>query len=386
MKRIVVEPPISDARRERVERKLFEQLAAVQLVERAESVIPPSKKSRTPMWFGAGALAAAAVLALVLLGGDGPATHEVASSPSRVVTPVGGTTQFTVPGALVEARSDTSVEVQYGANGAVTLDVKRGAIECNVEHRANRPPFRVLAGDVTVEVVGTIFTVTRTPTPRVDVARGKVRVTAPGGQWLVEAGEAWAPSVTASVAKPEPPEPNEATEQEVQDEPVPVVQDEPAAQAHHEEAAPIAKKKHAPIAPAKDEPKDEPAAKTGEPTKAERDLAAETYRIANRLERTDPAKAAQLYRSIAIKGKGMEPVALISLAEVELRMKHPKEALAALDELKKRFPNSANTEDAAWFRYEALRAMGKRDEARGVAEEYLRQFPSGAYADRLRAQ
>jgi FecR protein len=353
---IVIEPPTSDARRERVERKLFEQMAAVRMVERAEAVIPPPRKTRMPMWLGAGALAAAAVLAIVLVGRDSPT--QTLPSPSRVVTPLGGTTQFTVPGALIEAQSDTSVEVHHGANGAITLEVKRGAIECNVEHRENRPPFKVVAGEVSVEVVGTIFTVTKTPSPRVDVARGKVRVTAPGGQWMIEAGETW-PTTQTAASEPEP----------VVEQPVVV-------------EAPAAKKTTIVAAPVKDEPKVEPA--KVEVTKEEKDLAKETYRIAAKLEDTDPAKAAQLYRSIATNGKGMEALALVSLAEVELKLKHPAKALAALDELKQRFPKAANTEEAAWWRYEALRTTGKRDEARGVADEYLRQFPNGAYAERLR--
>ena len=76
-------------------------------------------------------------------------------------------------------------------------------------------------------------------------------------------------------------------------------------------------------------------------------------------------------------------VALVSLAEVQLKLREGSAALATLDELGGRFPGSANAEDAAWFRYEALRALGKRDEARGAAADYLRQFPHGAYADRL---
>jgi hypothetical protein len=116
----------------------------------------------------------------------------------------------------------------------------------------------------------------------------------------------------------------------------------------------------------------------------ERERAAESYRIANRLEVSDPHKAAQLYRAIATDGKGMESVALVSLAEMQLKLKDPTAALAALDELTKRFPNAANTEDAAWFRYRALLALGKRDEARGAAANYLRQFPNGTYAERLR--
>ena len=367
MKRIVVDPPSSEARRDRIERKLFEQLAAVRMVERAEAVIPPARKSRKPIWFSAGALAAAAVLAVVLLGRGTP-TEPGLPSPSRVVTPIGGTTQFTVPGALIEARSDTSVEVLHGANGAITLVVARGAVECDVEHRANRPPFRVVAGEVSVEVVGTRFTVTRSPKPRVDVARGKVRVIAPGGQWLIEAGEAW-PTPTQTALAPEP----EVT---------------PEIEMAPDVVAPSKKKSTVtppPVAPTTATAPNAPTSKD-EATKEERDLARETWRIANKLEHSDPQKAAQLYRSIATNGKGMESVALISLAEVELRMKHPAQALAALDELRERFPNAANTEDAAWFRYEALRTMGKRDEARGAAADYLRQFPNGAYADRLQSQ
>lgn len=365
MKRIVVDPPSSEARRDRVERKLFEQLAAVRVVERVEAVIPPERRSRTPWFAAAGALAAAAVLAFVLLGRDStPAPETPLATPSRVVTPLGGKTQFTVPGALIEAHSDTSVEVQHGPAGAITLVVARGAVDCDVEHRANRPPFRVVAGDVTVEVVGTRFTVTRTPAPRVDVARGKVRVTAPGGEWLVEAGETWPAVRTAQVPAPAP-----TTAIEMEPDPV---------------AAPPREKKKKP-SPAITAEAAAPVETAAAPTKEERDLARETYRIATKLEQSDPQKAAQLYRSIATNGKGMEPVALVSLAEIELRLRHPAEALAALDELRRRFPNAANTEDAAWFRYEALRTMGKRDEARGAAADYLRQFPNGAYAERLRA-
>ena len=368
MRRIVVDPPQSDARRERVEKKLFEQLAAVRVVERAEAVIPPERVRRMPFLVAGGALAAAAVIALVVLRGSGSTDAEL-PSPSRVVTPVGDTSQVLLPGALIEAQSDTSVEIQYGPGGAITLVVARGAVECDVEPRGNRPPVKVIAGDVTVEVVGTRFTVARTPTPRVDVARGKVRVTAPGGQWLVEAGEAWPdPTRTASASVPlptheteTPAEPDIALDPEIAIDPV---------------RTPPAHKKAAPVAP---------AAPVAKPVAAERERARESYRIANRLEDSDPTKAAQLYRAIATDGKGMEPVALVSLAEMQLKLKDPSGALSALDELTKRFPqNAALMEDAAWFRYEALRAMGKRDEARGAAANYLRQFPNGTYADRLR--
>lgn len=366
-RRIVVDPPESDVRRERVEKKLFEQLAAVRVVERAEAVIPPERVRRMPVLVAGGALAAAAVIALVVLRGSGSTGAEI-PAPSRVVTPIGGTSQVTLPGALIEAQSDTSVEVLHGPGGAITLIVARGAVECDVEPRADRPPFKVIAGDVTVEVVGTRFTVARAPTPRVDVARGKVRVTAPGGQWLVEAGEVWPdPTRTASASVPLPAHRPEAEPAETPAEPeIPI---DPV------RAAP-APKKAPPVAPA--------VASAKPPLAAGRDRAGEAYRIANRLAESDPRKAAQLYRAIATEGKDKAALALVALAETQLKLEDPTAALSALDELARRFPNAANTEDAAWFRYEALRAMGKRDEARGAAADYLRQFPNGTYAERLR--
>jgi hypothetical protein len=198
--KIEVEPPMSDARRERVERRVFEQLAAVRMLDRTDAVLPAPERPR-PRWIlpSVGVMAAAAIAIIVVAtrGGDAP-SQPIATAPSRVITPPGGASQFMVGQDIVNAGSDTSVEVQQDASG-VTLTLARGSVECDVEPRSGRLPFHVISGDVAVEVVGTHFTVTRTPVARVDVARGKVKVTAPGGTWLVSAGESWpAPTVTAA--------------------------------------------------------------------------------------------------------------------------------------------------------------------------------------------
>ena len=103
---------------------------------------------------------------------------------------------------MIVAASDTIVDVKHADDGGITLVVARGSVDCDVAPRNNRPPFHVIAGDVSVEVVGTRFTVARTPSPRVDVVRGKVRVRAPGGTWLLSAGESWTPPVTGSDVDP----------------------------------------------------------------------------------------------------------------------------------------------------------------------------------------
>lgn len=364
MKRIVVDPPVSEARRERVERQLFQQLAAVRVADRAEAVIPRPKRSRTSLALACAGLAAAALVVVLLARGGGSGGQRVAS-PSRVVTPAGAESRFTIGrDAIIDAKSDTSVEWHQAGDGAITLAVERGAVDCQVEPRAGRPPFRVVAGEVTVIVVGTRFTVTRTPSPRVDVAHGKVRVEAPGGTWFVEAGESWRPLTSAAV------------------EPTPAPVPEPAEEI---EMAPVqisrAKK------PVVDRPAAKPAASPGavEPP-ATRELAKEAYRVAQRLETTEPERAAAMYRAIAISEKagGFAASALISLAELQIyKLKDPGAALATLAEHAQRFPQAVTREEAAWFRIEALRSLGKRDEARGAAADYLREFPKGVYADRL---
>src|SRR5512135_2672487 len=208
--RIEVEAPTSEARRERVERKVFEQLAAVRLVDRTDKVLPEQARPSRARWLVAGiGVAAAAAIAIALFatrGGGDAREPQTAAAPSRVVTPVGGSSRFTVGDeAVIDAGSDTSVEVQTD-NGGITLVLARGSVDCDVAPRGNRAPFRVLSGDVAVEVVGTRFTVTRTPTSRVDVTRGKVKVTAPGGTWLVTAGQTWTPrNVNANVSVNDPP-------------------------------------------------------------------------------------------------------------------------------------------------------------------------------------
>ena len=359
MKRIEVDPPVSEARRERVERQLFAQLAAVRVADRADAVIPRPKRSRATFAYAVAAAAAAVAIVLFVTRGGEPG-GQTAPSPSRVVTPVGGESRFMIGReAVIDAKSDTSVEWQQTSDGGITLVLARGSVDCQVEPRHGRPPFKVVSGDVTVVVVGTRFTVTRTPSPRVDVAHGKVRVEAPGGTWFVEAGESWSPTTTAAIEPASVPEAAPAAD------PAPEIEMAPV-------QVPRAKKATAPAAPAEKSTIDPPST---------RELAKEAYRAAQRLENTDPKLAAANYRAIARgKDEGWAATALVALAELSLKQNDPQGALEALDEHAKKFAHSPMREDAAWFRIEALRTMGKRDEARGAAADYLREFPDGVYA------
>jgi hypothetical protein len=346
MKRIEVDPPgaTNDTRRDRVERAVFTQLANMRAVDRADAAVPSPREvsSRRPWVFAGLGVAAAAVVAMVVMSSKSepapvaPIAED--TTPSRIVTPVGGESQFTVGDAVIVASSDTSVDVRRADDGGITLIVARGSVDCDVAPRNHRPPFHVIAGDVSVEVVGTRFTVARTPSPRVDVVRGKVRVRAPGGTWLLSAGESWTPPVSGSDAIAEA-VPAPVPQPDVVVIPAPAL-----------------------------------AARAGSVASAHA-----IYQSAQRFEATDPARAAKAYRIVASSKDSWAAPALYGLAELDAKT-DPTKALADCNEYLKRFARSAQVEDITWLRIEILRSAGRRDEARVAAAEYLRQFPQGSYA------
>jgi len=325
--RIVVDVPAADSSRHRVEPRMFDRLDAIRSAERAKDVAPDRSARRWPWIAGAAALTAAATIVLVLAS-HGPESARP-SAPSLVVTPAGGSSRFTIDDAVIDAGSDTSVAVQSGEHGAVTLVLSRGTIDCEVAPRNGRP-FHVVAGDVDVEVVGTRFAVTRGATVRVDVTHGRVHVRAPSGEWLVGAGERWpiAAPQTATVDPPVAP-------------PVPAVAPE-----IHEAPKPS--------------PHDQ-------------------FLAAQAREAHDWAGAAKAYRAVASGDDRWAALALYSLAELDAAHDRANAALAALEEYRRRFPRGASVEDAAWLRVETLQVLDRGREVREAAGDYVKRFPSGTY-------
>ncbi len=335
--RIVVPVVTSDSRREQIERRVFEQLAALRIADRADAAVPAPR--RLPWaWLAAGGGAALAAIALViaLRGTADPAP--VAASPALIQTPAGGASRFTVDEAVIDAGSDTSVLVQQDAVAGVSLVLARGSVDCDVEPRPNRR-FRVVAGDVTVAVVGTRFSVARTATGvRVDVARGKVRVTSPSGERFVAAGDSWTSPATATASAPSLPSPTAPP-------PLPPPPSAPPSQL----SPPSAPTSHA------------------------------AFIAAQRLEAHDPTAAARGYRAVAGGRDRWAALALYSLAELDVARRDTTDALGVLDEYNRRFPGGANAEDVAWLRVETLRTAGRGGEARAAAASYRRAFPDGTY-------
>jgi len=338
-KQIVVEVPVSEARRERIEREVFARLDAMRDVDHSNQIAPVRVRRRMPIIAAGFAFAAAAASVMFLV------SHEPApappAAPSLVVTPEGGSSRFTVGDAVIDARSDTSVEVKQDPNGTTTLMLGRGTVDCDVMPRPNRAPFRVVAGDVTVEVVGTRFEVSRIgDVTRVDVARGRVKVHGNGELRYVGAGESWTSAMTtAAVVTPI------VTEQITP----PAVEELPEIELPAENVRPVK-----PVITAQ-----------------------QAYEAA--LDIKDEAKRARAYRAVANGNHAWAALSLFNLAELQAKA-DVKATLATLDELKRRFPNAGNAEDAAWFRVDVLRDARRIDAAKQAAAEYLREFPRGTYA------
>jgi transmembrane sensor len=267
-------------------------------------------------------------------GGRGIAGHG-SGAPSLVVTPAGGSSRFTIDDALIEAGSDTSVEVATDSSGGVTLSLARGTIECDVAPRHGHP-FRVVAGDVTVDVVGTRFTVARHPEVQVDVAHGKVRVHANGEDAFVAAGERW-PAIAAAIPTPATP-----------------------ARVPVEPAQPVT-----PVAP--------------QPAPGPHVSSRDAFVAAQRLEAHDWTQAAHAYHAISRGSDRWAALALYSLAELDAAHDRASDALAVLDDYHHRFASGASAEDAAWLRVEVLRSLGRTGDARAAAAAYLARFPAGTY-------
>jgi transmembrane sensor len=352
--RIAIDVPPAEASRDRVEAAVFARLDAIRAAERA-SALSADRPAVRPWMYVAAAAAVAAVTLVIAIGREPPPQSGAARAPSLVVTPVGGSSRFTVDDAVIDAGSDTEVEVRAADPGEVSFVLARGTIDCDVAPRKGRP-LRVRAGDVVVEVVGTRFSVSRTPGVRVDVTHGQVRVRTPGGEFLVGPGERWSEGAAPPIAG--------ATGSVARD---------PA-----ETAAPGASGpgRAALAAPGASGP-DAIAVQPGKSPRVQ--SSRDAFQAAQRLESHDGRAAARAYRAVADGEGAWAALALYSLAELDASSGLGQAALAAVDEYLRRFPRGAGIEDVMWVRVETLRMLGRQDEARSAAAGYLRQFPRGTY-------
>jgi hypothetical protein len=299
-KKVDVEP-LSEQRWSRVERALFDRVAAGE----AEPAAPSVRLERAPRWrvgaalvlAGAAASIGGAVTWHVLTG----SARQVATAPSRITTDVAGS-HVTIGEATLEVAPRSTVAVTGDDAHGVTVLLERGRVECEVPPRNGRPPFSVEAGDVMVRVVGTHFAVSREAGDvDVDVQRGVVEVTAGDRRVDVHAGESW-PSSAPVAPSSTPAVPPSATSS----------------------AAPVS------------------APGAGVPAPSPREL----YESASRMEASRPDLAVAMYRDLAVRGGPWGMNALFAEGRLELDRGHAAEARRLLGDYLARYPTGPNADDA----------------------------------------
>jgi transmembrane sensor len=306
-------PPLSDLSRQRIRQAVFERLDREPLAA-APPLGAPSPRRRTAAL--ALALAAAAgLVAFLVLGGGGERRPIARSpSPSRLVT--GDTpSQVTVGDARITAGPHAALTVNEAGDAGVQVLIERGAIEFAVAPRGDRPPFVVLASDVRVEVIGTVFTVARDGEDvTVAVARGVVRVTRAGEEAHVAAGQSW-PAKRAAA----PELPPAAAAPPSGDEPELTFAPEPARSARP-----------------KRKPEPPPPAPAATPSARER------YEVAAALEKTRPEEALATYRALAAERGAWADNALFAQGRLELELGRKGAARRSLAAYLERYPRGAN--------------------------------------------
>jgi transmembrane sensor len=322
-------------------------------------------QSRRRTTFAVGTLAIAAVVAVFFTLRGPLAERPVASAPTKVAAPA---SLFQLPdGSSVSARSsDARVQPVEVSARAVTLKLESGAAKFSVTADPARP-FRVLARNVTVTVLGTVFDVAfEGPGIRVSVERGLVRVDSAGSSRQLKPGEtalfADAPPVapvptsvvTAPAAPPAPAAQGPSWRVLAQD------GDYPAALARLTSDGPTS---------VRDTPDDLL-------------LAADVARLGGQ-----PARAVSPLERVVSRhtSDSRAPLAAFTLGRTLLdQLGRPREAANAFASARKLAPSGALAQDALAREVESWSRAGETRKAHSRALEYLKLYPLGRRAASVR--
>jgi transmembrane sensor len=257
---------------------------------------------------------------------------------------------------------------------AMEVELVRGSARFDVQHNPSRI-FRVNAGAVTVEVLGTRFNVARTAERvRVAVDRGRVRVAWAGGDAELAAGQAdWFPPTFAPQPAPQAPAPVPAAAEP------PTSRPARASPPHH----PVTVGSRAPAAPdAAAEPVDDTVKQIDRNEVAELLESADLARLEHRPSDA-VARLTQLLRKHPDDPRAS--LAAFTLGRVLLDdLGRPREAAAAFAQAGALSPGGALAEDALAREVEAWSRAGETSRAHARAEDYLRGFPDGRRAVTVR--
>jgi ferric-dicitrate binding protein FerR (iron transport regulator) len=376
------------------------QADAGRLLHRALGGRPVTRRPLRWAWVGAGALAAAAVIALFVVSRRGP----LPETPAYAVDAAGHRTS--VSGGALEAGTErpatfalgldvlglaagSRVELAARDSRRVRIELKRGSVAAAVHHREKGQSFEVHVGGATVSVVGTRFRVSAWPEGfGVDVAEGHVRVEQDGRTYDVLGGQSLraakgdvrtAPSSVDDFPELHPErssaEPDAGASLEAPDGGAP-------AEPTHEHLVPasrIAAWRHAIVAGDAVSVIDEARRAAREsPRQAELwEVLADAYRHGG-----SNAEAAHAYeRAIALENPEQADHSRILLASLWIdRLNDPAHAEPVLRAYLRRAHGIVPDAQARVSLAKALRALGREAEARRELERVVRQYSAAPAA------
>ncbi|MFO0683678.1 MAG: FecR domain-containing protein [Sandaracinus sp.] len=362
----------------------WDDLRAVHLAERARARARRRQLARGGV--AALAIAAAATVALVITRpATGGSTHvDVDGHPDGAIAAPGdadGVLRFPEGSSVTPLSGETEVLVEAVRDGAIELDLARGAARFDVTPGLPRA-FRVQAGLTTVSVVGTRFVVRREGDGAVvEVQEGRVHVTwSPDGDAYVAAGERGVfpramplvATATATTAAPG------ALGTESVELAPPVSTTEPSPSARAEPPRPH-RPEHAPAAPQPEGLAAAPPEETPAPEIAPPSPTRPAWRALADEGRFDDGYAMLLADRTALASDDVE--SLMAAADCARLSGHPGEALAYLHRASEVGAHDARAPMVAFTLGRVL--LAQLDRPREAADEFARAralSPSGSLA------
>src|ERR1035437_2785507 len=179
--------PLSESRRARIERPLFERLDREGELAPAERPSPRIPNSRPIAAF---VLAGAAAAILGAVGWEALRVRP-STEPSHLAT-AGTATHVVVGESSLDVAPYTVLSFRGDDAQGIVIVLERGEVDCEVAPRSGRPPFVVRSGDVSVRVIGTHFRVSRDgDVTHVSVDHGIVEVDEHDHATMLTAGQTW---------------------------------------------------------------------------------------------------------------------------------------------------------------------------------------------------
>lgn len=345
--RIEVEP-LSDQRWERIERSLTARLER----EARQAISAPEQRRRAfefRSWLVAVAVMGALAAAVIAI--RPWSERAMLEHPSRITTGH-SPSHLALPGLSLDVEPDSAVVVSAETPQGLLIVLDRGGIVCQVAPRSKEAPLIVQAGEARVLVLGTRFSVTRLgETARVQVHEGVVEVTSRGQSREVRAGEEWPSQSAQQWTKDLGQGPENDSDVEAPTAPTPAAPDrKKPVVAGKLQAKAVAAGGSPPSSSSATGPRQPVGAATPSAAVAARSTSPPSsqamFEEATALERSEPARAARLYRRLETGHDSWAQNALYARGRLEASRGNPGEARRLLESYLERFPRGSNAEDA----------------------------------------